>query len=202
MPSGNPPISSLTDPFTSLGSGSHFVTQSLTANDVATASGGVLTLAPAPANGKAGIFVRSATPWRLDESQVSVNMTQVVSAAGHVNCKFLVAAPGNLWNEQVGFWYESGWLYLFAVTGGIETDYATVPYSATSHAWLRIRESGTAFYWETSSDGTSWTTLATAPDSVAKIPLDGVTLDFDAREFGTSGNATPGMATFTGLNAR
>lgn len=34
----------------------------------------------------------------------------------------------------------------------------TVPYNPTAHAWLRIRESASILYWDTSPDGRAWTT--------------------------------------------
>ena len=34
----------------------------------------------------------------------------------------------------------------------------SIPYSATNHAWLRIREAAGTTYWETSPDGVTWTT--------------------------------------------
>lgn len=40
----------------------------------------------------------------------------------------------------------------------------SLTYSATTHAWLRIRETGGTLYWDTSTDGSTWTnrrTLAT-----------------------------------------
>ncbi|MFH9574205.1 hypothetical protein ACH4MG_27155 [Streptomyces sp. NPDC017454] len=39
-----------------------------------------------------------------------------------------------------------------------------IPYTATDHRWLRMREDGTLLHWDTSPDGTTWTpqrTLAT-----------------------------------------
>ncbi|MFJ2292099.1 hypothetical protein ACIOG7_10360 [Streptomyces sp. NPDC087894] len=41
-----------------------------------------------------------------------------------------------------------------------------IDYSATDHQWVRIRQAGASLYWDTSPDGSTWTTrrtLATAP---------------------------------------
>jgi len=37
----------------------------------------------------------------------------------------------------------------------------SITYSATTHAWLRIRETGGNVYWDTSPDGTTWTNRRT-----------------------------------------
>ncbi|MGW6481318.1 hypothetical protein ACWGDS_26055 [Streptomyces sp. NPDC055059] len=38
-----------------------------------------------------------------------------------------------------------------------------ITYDPVAHAWLRIRETGGALYWDTSPDGTTWTNRRTAP---------------------------------------
>lgn len=38
-------------------------------------------------------------------------------------------------------------------------------YNATDHRWFRIRETSGTFYWETSADGSSWTTRANTSSS-------------------------------------
>lgn len=163
-------------------------------------SDGDLVLAPAPGDPKAGVFVSTTHAWRFDESQVAVHLRQVVSDQKGVNCKFRLEAPDDPWNEGVGFWYERGTVYAFAMTGGSETDFAVFTYSPTADEWLRLRESGSTIYWETSPDGSSWTVRGTAPDSATAMPLDGVRLVFDAQEYST-GNPAPGEARFSGLNA-
>jgi hypothetical protein len=37
-------------------------------------------------------------------------------------------------------------------------DPVVVTYDSTNHAWLQLREASGTLYWETSSDGSSWTT--------------------------------------------
>jgi hypothetical protein len=51
----------------------------------------------------------------------------------------------------------TGELVMFSRTGFFDAAAVAVPYSATDHAWLRIRETGGITYWETSADALTWT---------------------------------------------
>ena len=42
-------------------------------------------------------------------------------------------------------------------------DLASVPYNPVTHAWLRLRHSGTTIFWETSPDGVTWNAFASTP---------------------------------------
>ena len=44
--------------------------------------------------------------------------------------------------------------------GGVGTTLATLTYSATDHAWLRLREAAGTVFWDTSPDGVTWTNRA------------------------------------------
>jgi hypothetical protein len=167
--------------------------------DKASASGGVLTLTPTASNPKSGVFVMTAKPWSLDESQVTVNVRQVVASSGMTQ-KVLFVNPADVWNDELGFWYERNVVYLYTMNGGVETDWATIPWSAIDDAWLRLRESGTTLYWETSPDGVTWTTRASAPDSATQVPLGAGLLYFDVKET-NAGSASPGQGKLGGLNA-
>ena len=170
-----------------------------TTGDKATAQGGVLTITTTPSNASGRVFVKSRNTWALDESSVSINLLQVVSASGGVNLKFRVESPATPWNEGIGFWYERGVLSAFLVTGGLEEDVAVFPWSAADDAYLRLRESGNTLYWDTSADGIVWIARANTPDANVNLPLSGVTLVFDMKEYST-GSASPGSGKFAHLN--
>ncbi|MFI1767518.1 hypothetical protein ACH41H_36475 [Streptomyces sp. NPDC020800] len=48
-------------------------------------------------------------------------------------------------------------LVMFNRSGYFDPTALAIPYSATDHAWLRVRETGGATYWETSADALTWT---------------------------------------------
>ena len=199
VPGANPPIASLTDPFTTLDPAMWRVVKSL-ATDSASASGGTLTLTPTPSSSSSRVMVKSVSRYSLVGSSVHVNLSQVVKAP-FTNVKFRLESPSNPWNEGIGFWYEAGpgALHAFTTTGGVTTNIASPAYSAADHAWLRLRESGGILYFETSPDDVSWTLRATAGAGSTRMPLDAVSLVLEVKEHG-SGNPAPGAAKFRSLN--
>lgn len=52
-------------------------------------------------------------------------------------------------------------LVMFSRSGYFDPDEVDLPYSPTDHAWLRVRESAGTTYWDTSPDGSTWTTQRT-----------------------------------------
>lgn len=198
-PGGNAAISTLRDSFAGPIDPALWTVSRALSTDTATMSGGVLTLTPTPSSPTSRIYVKTAHHYRLDESDVRVNLRQAISATSGVALKFRIESPSNPWNEGLGFWLERGTMSAFTTTGGVSQDAGVFPWSAIDDAWLRIRETGAAFFWETSADGSTWTVRATAPDTSAVLNLDDVVLVFDVREYST-GNANPGSAKFGGLN--
>lgn len=65
-------------------------------------------------------------------------------------------------------------LYAYKKVAGSATQVFSVAYSSTTHKWLRIRESGGVTYWDTSTDGSSWTSRysETNPISVSAVYAD------------------------------
>jgi hypothetical protein len=59
------------------------------------------------------------------------------------------------------FWLiTNGTIYASKKVNGTNTNLASVSYNASTHAWLKIRESSGTTYWDYSSNGTSWTNFA------------------------------------------
>jgi hypothetical protein len=121
----------------------------------------------------------------------------VVDPAGNVNNKFTLRAPGN--QNELGWLYEHGILYAYYRVNGVETDPGQVTYSAASHAYWRVRQSGSTVSWETSADGVTYTVRASTPASNVPFSLDGVQVEFNVKAFGT-GAATAAPAKYSNLN--
>lgn len=77
-------------------------------------------------------------------------------------------------------------------TGYFDAGSVDITYNATTHAFLRLRETGGNVYWDTSPDGSTWTnrrTLATPAWVTASV--DTCALDLSAhRDAGTADEAT------------
>lgn len=71
--------------------------------------------------------------------------------------------------------------------GYYDPDSIDIPYSAVEHRWLRMREDGTNLHWDTSPDGTTWTTQRTlATPAWILTEIDTCALDMSAhRDAGT-----------------
>ena len=160
-----------------------------------TESGGSINLSPAPGNGGSQALVESIGTYELTNSSASVQILSVVSATGNVNTVFTVQLD---WNNQLNWWYEYGYLYANYVLNGVQYPVATLTYNPIVHAYWRLRESDGTTCWETSSDGTQWTLQATAPTSTL-FSLKALNYILSASEFST-GNPTPGTASFTNMN--
>lgn len=55
----------------------------------------------------------------------------------------------------------SGILGMGVRTGYFDPDFLSIPYDSDAHAWVRIRETAGALFWETSADGRIWTVRRT-----------------------------------------
>lgn len=80
--------------------------------------------------------------------------------------------------------------------GGVASD-LSMSYSASVHAWWRIREDGGTLYWETSSDGSTWVPRRTIATPAA-LPLDAVRVRLYA---GNDGGMNGGYTYYDNVNS-
>lgn len=111
---------------------------------------------------------------RIDNSDelVSVNTYDITSSYGSVK----IDTPGSVFQFLVGD-DNTGALFFHDPSiglGAISADWSvfrTASYNATNHRWLRIREQSGTVYWETSPNGTTWSTFVSGP-----VPLSDVSV--------------------------
>jgi hypothetical protein len=105
-----------------------------------------------------------------------------------------------------GVGYDSNYLQIYQKHGFIHVEYqlagtttllAKTMYDPVAHHNWRFREDGVNTYWETSSDGASWTMMAKVPTATL-FPMDTVWVWFGAGTDG--GEVNPGTAQFDHLN--
>lgn len=101
----------------------------------------------------------TAREWTLPDSQLTARLVTIPGVNGSSS-----AAAGIYLNSTTSG-TRIGWRYN-AITGNLSAENQTaffdgsavsLTYSAFNHAWLRIREAAGTVYWETSSDGATWT---------------------------------------------
>ena len=105
----------------------------------ASASGTTLDLVPNANTGTASILVSSTATYSLAGSEASVNVSRVPSSAGGVDAQF------SLFLDRLNYlqwYYDGGFLYAYQSINGVLIQKAKLVYSATGHAWWRIREDG------------------------------------------------------------
>src|SRR5207253_4588177 len=128
----------------------------------ASEGGGTLNLAPNANTGAASLLVSSVSTYSLAGSQAAVKVARVPSSAGNVDVQFSLLVDGR---NYVQWFYQGNVLYAFWSKSGTRRQVAKLTYSATAHAWWRIRESGGKVYWETSADGAVYSPQASVSTS-------------------------------------
>ncbi|MGW6910246.1 hypothetical protein [Streptomyces sp. NPDC054940] len=102
---------------------------------------------------------QSVREWTLVGSQLTGKLATVPGANGSSS------AVCSMWINSTTSGTRLGWRYN-AVTGVISAETqvsffdgtaVNFTYSPWTHAWLRVRESGGTVFWESSTDGASWT---------------------------------------------
>lgn len=104
----------------------------------------------------------SAEIYRLQGSEARV---QLIPPPGpdHMEAYAQLLVLSDVAGTQIVFEVDAATnLLLMAVHEGyVDENAFTLPYDPAAHAWLRIRESASILYWDTSPDGRAWTTRHT-----------------------------------------
>jgi cytochrome c5 len=139
---------------------------------------------------------QTAYSWTLAGASfyVAVTTTPAASTATEAYASVFVNAPDIATSgTRIGFVINkvTGLLKFSSEVAYFDAGATTVTYNSTTHKFLRLREDGTNVYWDTSSDGSTWTnrrTLATPAWVTASV--DTCALDLSAhRDAGTSDEA-------------
>lgn len=165
-----------------------------TYSSLVTESGGLLRI---PANtDPRGSYeqVRSVATSDLRGSSATVRVTRVPDGASSEVWLDLAQSTDN--SSKVSIIYTGGIIQFRESVQG-RTDVTNLTYSATSHAWWRIREAAGVTYWETSPDGSAWTVRKQKP--TAAFASD-IRVSLRAGQY-SSPSVAPGEATFDSFNA-
>lgn len=118
----------------------------------------------------------TAPAWSLAAAQVSCRVYPPAAggAAGEALAEVLVLS--GVGGTDAGFSLNvvTGLLKLISRTGYADPSEVALTYSSVDHAWVRLRESAGSLYWDTSTDGVTWTTrrISASPAWVAGMELE------------------------------
>lgn len=131
-----------------------------TDNANASVVGGRLRMAiPAPGTGDAHVST-SSSKYDLTNSTLFVELSKRASDA--TGSQGLIAVVSTSPNSQVFIGAEAGKLLMRQVVAGTVSDDNSLTFDPWAHRYLRLRHDGTSVYWETSTNGTAWTTRRTS----------------------------------------
>jgi hypothetical protein len=142
--------------------------------------------------GGSGVFTSST--YDLTASHGYVNVPQVAAVASSVVDTFLLIGPDT--NNWAGFIEEAGTLFFEKNIGSSTTQVASATYSATTHAWWRIRESSGTIFADTSPDGVNWTNFGSTTVSFSYTT---VLVHLEDGSFGAA-PSSPAPAKFANFN--
>lgn len=133
----------------------------------------VLTLPSSTAGSHSAVYRTSGTYDLTGDAFVwNIGTMVSTSVAAVVTLDVYVDANNILRWQQV-----SGTITARSVIGGTDTQRSTATWSGTTYKYLRIRESAGTVYWDSSSNGTSWTNRASLGTPFAVTAL---TVQFSA----------------------
>lgn len=89
------------------------------------------------------------------------SITDVTPNELEVEFQFVTPSGDRVW-FQVG----SSLTRAYKEVSGVVTSLTSSAYSSTNHRWLRIREASGTTYWETSTNGLSWSTFYSATNPI------------------------------------
>ncbi len=186
-------FSSLSDNFSDNSIARAWTALVLGSGAVSEASGRATCTLPGSTAGTHQAYYRSAHTYDLTGDAAAININGMVNTGVAATMTFDVYAdPSNIYR-----WRQlSGTLTARKVVDGVDTQLYSVAWNATTHKWLRIRESGGTVYFDTSTNGSSWTNRATQTVAGA-FGVTALTVQFGAQ----GGNlASPGSLTVEDFN--
>lgn len=141
----------------------------------------------------------SVTTYDLTNSYVRFQVLSVPTSASVADAELRLGTSAN----YIRWVYEGGTLFAQYDVAGSKTTAFSVTYSATTHAFWRIREGtgdgagGTAgtVYWDTSTNGTNWTNQASVADPIVITALTVLIAGL-----GTGVASSPGTFSWNGFN--
>ncbi len=135
----------------------------------------------------------STDVYDLTESSIYVKVPTMCNTATTAEAIFTLHNSAN--TNKVEIMQEQGTLYFRHVISGSATNLASVTYNGSTHLWWRISETGGTVYWDTSTDGSSWTNRYSE-----STPIDITALKVELSAGTYAVVASPGTVEFDNFN--
>lgn len=144
-------------------------------------------------------YKSTATAYDLTGSYI---YAKVVSAGNQALASFQVIpveADDATAANKLTWYVNNGNIHAQKVVGGTATDLASVAYNSATHKFFRIREKDGTTYWDYSTDGVTWTNLASAANPMTVSALSLIT---SAGAYASEASSTSGVIdNFNTLNS-
>ncbi|MET8694707.1 hypothetical protein ABZV65_19440 [Streptomyces bauhiniae] len=131
--------------------------------------------------------------WTLAGATIYCQIPTVPAAAGAASAYCTLMVNSGTDGTRLGFTYDAvaGQLKCTNEVGYTDASPTVLTYSSTTHKWWRLREDGTNVYWDTSTDGSTWTNRRTfATPAWVTTGIDTCAVDMSAhRDAGTANYA-------------
>lgn len=152
-----------------------------------------------PASSIAGYYAgieNDNTSFDFTASYALAQVVQAVDASTLANQALVVydSASDSLTNS-VKWFIENGTLYARYYLAGVATNVYTVAFVLATHKWWRIREASGTFYWDTSTDGLTWTNRGSAAPGITKTAVN---VNLEVSTYSVVSN--PGTGIFDNFN--
>lgn len=142
----------------------------------------VLTFTPASSTVNSQGVLFSNTTYDLTGSYGLCHVTSVCPT--NVNNFITLKLDGS---NEIQWKIDGGTLRAHKKIANVESDVLTTTYNSTTHAWLRMRESGGTFFFDYSSNGVTWTNFTSLAN-----PFSITSLQVVIGVFEFSSQASPG----------
>jgi hypothetical protein len=186
------PIETIRDDFQDNAIAAAWVATTAGSATIAETGGEFVATLPSSTAGTHDARYTSASSYDLTGGSFDVNITTMVATgvAAQAFCQIYDVSGQNrlIWIQL------SGTLKAQTMIAGVTTDRYTVAWSAVTYKYLRIRESGGSIFFDSSTNGTSWTQRYTSANPFA------VTDMYIANGAACGNIASPGSFHLAGVN--
>lgn len=157
-------------------------------------SSGASLIFPASTTGSCYAEILSNQSYDLTNVSVQIHNLAFPTSGSGVDTSMWVYT-GSTTTNAARFVVEAGTLYAQYWAAGVKNTPNSVTFNATTMAYWRFRTSAGTMFWDYSSDGSSWTNLASV---ATPFTITSLQLAFEALSNGTA--SSPGSWTFISLN--